>query len=174
MQSTNLAVCPAELLAVDANAATLWPVFLKRVGLHFNSRGEVIENDGHRADIVRQFGVPSLINRLTVREAERDRARIWWREAIACSEGDSDIPDLPSANLHVLNPFIVTPALKFADPRSERLAAARERQQEVKRKRGRPARPETEKRADTARRVRAYRANLRNTENAIQGDSVTL
>ncbi len=176
MQSTNLAVCPAELRAVDANAATLWGVFLKRVGLHLNSRGEVIENDGRRADIVRRFGVRSLIDRLPAQKTERDRARIWWRETIACSEGESDIPDLSSTNMHVLNPFIVTPSLKFTDPRAERLvAAARERREaELTQRRGRPAKSEAEKRAANAQRVRAYRANLRNTGNAIGGDSVTL
>jgi hypothetical protein len=180
MQPTNLAVCPAELLAVDANAEKLWTVFLKRIGLHFNTRGEVIENDGRRAEIVRRFGVRSLIDRLPSQKTERDRARIWWREAIACSDGESDIPDLSSGNMHVLNPFIVTPALKYFDPRAERLAAGRERlqeerqQQEAARRRGRPVKPEAEKRAATASRVRAFRANLYHTKNAIGGDSVTV
>lgn len=62
MQSTNLAVCPAELRAVDANAATLWGVFLKRVGLHLNSRGEVIENDGRRADMRMRWTTLAGIN----------------------------------------------------------------------------------------------------------------
>jgi len=117
MDQGNLAVCPEALKPVDPNAETLWPVFLKRVGLHFNSRKEVIENDGHRAAIVRQFGISSLVRRLALRKTERDRARVWWRESIACSEGDSEIPDTSLGNMYVMNRFIVTPKLKYPDPR---------------------------------------------------------
>lgn len=154
---SNLAVCPKELLAVDPNAAILWTVFLKRVGLHLNGRGEVIENDGRRADIVRRFAAHSLVQRLAVKKTEVERARIWWRESIACSEGASDIPDLCMANMYTLNPFIVAPSLRFSDPRAARLAAS---------KAAYPRRTDAERRAAVAARVRAHRASQRNACNA--------
>lgn len=164
----NLAVCPEGLKALDPNAVTLWAVFLKRVGLHVNSRGEVIENDGRRADIVRRFGVRSLLDRLPAMKSERDRARIWWRETIACSEGESDIPDLSAANLHVLNPFIISPEQKYPDPRVARLAAGRIRESESgTRSRGRPVKSDIEKRATNALRQRAHRASKRNVLFAV-------
>jgi hypothetical protein len=148
---TNLSVCPVELTAVDPNAPVLWAILLKRVGLHLDRLGDVIEDGGKRADIVRRFATPSLIARLTAQETERDRARIWWREAIACSEGGSDIPDLSSENFYVVNPFIVTPSLKYPDPRAERL-------RELNR-----LKCDSDRREANARRVAGFRARKRLT-----------
>ena len=118
----NLADCPSEILARDPNAKTLWPIFLRKVGVTV-SRGEHIED--RRAWIVRNFGVPSLVYRLSPGMSERARARVWWRECAACSEGD-DIPDLSATNLHNLNTWIVTASEKYPDPRAARLEKARE------------------------------------------------
>lgn len=158
----NLAVCPPEICAVDHNAAELWPIFLRKVGLHFNAAGEIIENDGHLADVVRRFGVPSLAQRLAGKTTERDRARVWWREATACSPGESDIPDIAEKNAFVLNPFIISAEEKFPDPRAARLADARQTFTNVKRERGRPVKSDIEKRATNALRHRAHRASKRN------------
>jgi hypothetical protein len=119
----NLAVCPKELKTVDPNAETLWPLFLRRTGVTV-SRGEHIED--RRAWIVRNFGVPSLTQRLSPHMTERERARVWWRECAACSKGDT-IPDL---NLHNLNPWIVTDSEKYPDPRAARLEKARQAKRE--------------------------------------------
>lgn len=121
-EKVNLAVCPPEILAVDANAATLWPVLLRKVGITI-SKGEHIED--RRAWILRNFGVPSLVQRLRPGMTERERARVWWRECAACSEGDT-IPDLTADSLHNLNPWIVTKADKYPDPRAARLEKARQ------------------------------------------------
>jgi len=118
----NLAVCPSEILALDPHSERRWPIFLRKAGVTI-SRGEVIEE--RRAWVVRNFGVPSLLQRLRLGMSERESARIWWREAIACSEGDSEIPDLPSGKLHALNPFIVSKTEKYADPRAELAEHAR-------------------------------------------------
>lgn len=56
---------------------------------------------------------------------ERERARVWWRECAACSEGDA-IPDLSADSLHNLNPWIVTKTEKYPDPRAARLEKARQ------------------------------------------------
>ncbi len=114
----NLCVCPDTIKAADPNAEVLWPILLKKVGLHLKATGEVIENDGHRAAIVRCFAAPSMEQRLCRAKNEVERARVWWRESIACSEGDSNVPDLAEDSMYVLNAFIVTPELKFIDPRS--------------------------------------------------------
>jgi len=47
--------------------------------------------------------------------SERQRARIWWREAAACSEGES-MPDLTPENFHVLNSWMVSAEHKYRYP----------------------------------------------------------
>ena len=123
-ESSNLAVCPQGLVQVDPYAERRWPVLLTKVGLHLDARGQVIENDGRRADIVRRFVVESLMSRLPAQRTERDRARIWWREAVAATEGDSEIPGLTAENSYFVNAFIMD-GEKFPDPRAARLAATR-------------------------------------------------
>jgi hypothetical protein len=143
----NLAVCPKELTEVDPNAPVLWPKLLKKVGVTI-LRGEHIEE--RRALVLRSFGLPSLLQRLTPGMSERDRARIWWRECVACCEGDS-IPDLTEENMHQLNPWIITSSEKYPDPRAARLAIVR----------GRPRKSSEEKRAANAARVRKFRGHKR-------------
>lgn len=142
----TLSQCPDPLKALDPNAELFWPLFLKRTGLHIDARGNVIEEIGHRADIIRNLGIPSLAERLAVPGlSERQRARIWWRESLACSHGDSDIPDLPDPPL-ALNAFIVTRSEKFRDARIENLS-----------RNGRPRKSDQEKRAVHAIRQQRYR-----------------
>jgi hypothetical protein len=145
--SVNLAICPPELAAIDPNAETLWPKLLRKVGVTI-SKGEHIEE--RRAWTLRNFGLPSLLQRLRPGMTERERARVWWREAIACSEGESEIPNLSEENIYYLNPFIVTPAEKYPDPRASRLAEVQ---------RGRPVKSDEEKRETNAARQRRFRAN---------------
>jgi hypothetical protein len=115
-QLIDLSVCPDELKALDVNAERLWPIFLQKTGISMSvSGGRVIDNAGRRADVIYRFGIPSLATRLAHAHDEISKARVWWREAVACSEGES-IPDLSGANAYLLNPFILTPALKFARP----------------------------------------------------------
>jgi hypothetical protein len=156
----DLSVCPAELKALDPNAEVLWPVFLKRTGIAMSVSGDrVIDNEGRHALIVRSFGIPSLAARLSTAGTEIERARIWWRESVACSEGDS-IPDLSTANMYLLNPFIVTPGLKFPDPRVERLRGRIE-VTAAPAQRGRPRKSADQKRASDAARQRRHRAAKR-------------
>lgn len=165
-EGLGLAVCPDEIRALDPNAESLWPIFLRRISLHFDSRGAIIEDEGRQAWVVRNFGIPSLIQRLAAASTELERARVWWRESVACSKGDS-IPDLSTENMHLLNPFIVTEGLKFPDPRATRLVHARRGQEieraenALRRRRGRPRKSEEEKRAAEAARQRAHRAKAR-------------
>jgi hypothetical protein len=113
---SDLSQCPAQLLALDPNAERLWQVFLRKTGIALSQDGKrVLDNEGKRARVIRRFGIPSLASRLEFANAEISRARIWWREATACSEGEG-IPDLTRENGYVLNPFIVTPELKFERP----------------------------------------------------------
>jgi hypothetical protein len=158
-ERSNLAVCPQGLIQVDPHAERRWPVLLTKVGLHLDARGQVIENDGRRADIVRRFAVESLISRLPAQKTERDRARIWWREAVAASEGDSEIPGLTTENSYFVNAFIMD-GEKFPDPRAARLAAARAAGTDGKipTRRGRPSKSIAEKRASAAARKRRQRA----------------
>lgn len=161
MTTVNLAECPIELLALDPNAEILWPIFLKRVGLHFNAAGRVIEDEGRRADIVRRFGVQSLIQRLPIAKGEVGRARVWWRESLACSDGESDLPDLTAERLYVTNAFIVRERLKFPDPRVARLQSRKsevDRAMEREVRRGRPRKSIEAKRATEAARKRRNRA----------------
>ena len=186
MKEINLSVCPNEVSAVDPNARVLWPIFLRKVGLHINSSGAVIENEGRRADIVRRFGVPSLAQRLPAKSNERERARVWWRETIACSAGDSDIPDIAEKNAFVLNAFIVDADLKYPDPRAEQLARARNADEgwaaaegKSNGRRGRPMKSDVEKRASNALRQRAFRRRKTyvpdtTEKNAIGDESVTV
>jgi hypothetical protein len=94
--------------------------------------------------------------RLCRAKSEVERARVWWRESIACSEGDSTVPDLAEDCMYVLNAFIVTPELKFADPHVARLAAARaDRTGTIRR--GRRANSDVEKRIVAAARQKRFR-----------------
>lgn len=99
----NLAVCPEELKALDPNAEANWKTFVKKVGVVF-SRGEHIED--RTALLVRNFGIPSLLRRMIPGMSERERARVWWRESLACNPRGNTIPDLSEANLQPLNPFL--------------------------------------------------------------------
>lgn len=113
---SDLFVCPVELKALDPNAEVLWPVFLKKTGISMSVRRDrVIDNQSRHAWIIRNLGIPSLQHRLSIARNELARAKVWWRESAACSEGTS-IPDLTADTMYLLNPFIVTPSLKFADP----------------------------------------------------------
>ncbi|HKV28303.1 MAG TPA: hypothetical protein VJN90_08560 [Candidatus Acidoferrales bacterium] len=155
---TDLTQCPPELRALDPNAEKLWLVFLRRTGISMShDRKRVIDNGSHRALIIRSFGIPSLNQRLSAAKTERERARVWWREAAACSAGDT-IPDLTADALFALNPFIVTPELRYADPRGARLA---QHARDVKASRGRPTKSSDEKRETAAQRQRKYRAEKR-------------
>jgi hypothetical protein len=127
--NADLAVCPAEVLALDPNAAVLWVKFLRRTGVPMSAKSKKgknaatdmwVDNNSRRAFVIRSFGVPSLVQRLMATTSEIQRARVWWRESAACAEGES-VPDLSSENLAVLNPFIVTRELKFKDTRFEKL-----------------------------------------------------
>ena len=116
----NLASCPAEIMALDVNAETLWRVLVKKVGVTI-SKGEHIEDK--RAWILRNFGVPDLVSRLSIRQQIENgglqddvaRAVIWRHVAEASSPGDS-ITDLSEQNRFLLNPFIVPKDRKFANP----------------------------------------------------------
>src|SRR5712692_2208775 len=134
----DLTICPDEIRALDPHADEAWSLFLKKTGISMSVDGKrVLDNESRRAQIIRNFGVPSLIQRLAAARTEVERARVWWREAAACSEGDG-IPDLSGDNLYVLNAFIFDPALKFTDRRVEAMRA------------GRPRKSDEEKRAGTA------------------------
>jgi hypothetical protein len=107
-------------MALDANAETLWRVLLKKVGVTI-SKGAHIEDK--RAWVLRNFGVPDLAHRLSVRQQIENggpqddvaRAVIWRHVAEASSPGDS-ITDLSQQNRFLLNPFIVPKNKKFANP----------------------------------------------------------
>jgi len=160
----DLTDCPAVLSASDPNAGSRWSVFLRKTGIAMSTdRKRVIDNQSRRALIIRSFGIPSLVQRLSAAKTEIERARVWWRESIACSAGDT-IPDLSSENLYLLNPFIMLPELKFADPRVERLAASKvesEPIQESNGRRGRPRKSAQEKRETKAAQQRRFRAKRR-------------
>jgi hypothetical protein len=141
----NLAICPSELVALDPNAEMLWSKLLRTVGVTV-SKGEHIEE--RRAWILRNFGLPALLQRLRPGMSERQRARIWWREAAACSEGES-IPDLTPENLHALNPWMVSAEHKYQRPSAG------------DGKRGRPDNSREEILANKAARQRGYRAAKR-------------
>jgi len=164
--SGDLSLCPPEILALDPNAEALWPVFLKRTGVLMSvDCSRVIDNESKRAWVIRNLGIPSLVQRLACAKDEVGRARIWWRESIACSAGDSEIPELCSRNLYLLNPFIVRAALKFPDPRPQRMAQAHaskdvERAEAIRR-RGRPRTSAKEKREVKAAQQRRFRAKKR-------------
>jgi hypothetical protein len=141
----NLAICPSELVALDPNAEMLWSKLLRAVGVTV-SKGEHIEEG--RAWILRTFGLPSLLQRLQPGMSERQRARIWWREAAACSEGES-IPDLTPENFHVLNRWIASAEHKYQYPSGG------------DGKRGRPQISREDKLKNKAARQRGYRAAKR-------------
>jgi len=172
----DLSTCPVEITALDQNAEKLWPQFLRRTGVSMSvDRKRVIDNESRRALIIRSFGVPSLIQRLAAAKDERDRARVWWREASACSEGESSISDLSTDNLFVLNPFIVTPELKYPDPRTAYLERARacRQEKELERadavRRGRPRKSDAEKRQSKAEYQRRFRKASRSEKIGLQG-----
>jgi hypothetical protein len=150
----NLGVCPEELKQQDPNAEIFWFRLLKKVGVVI-SRGEHIET--RCAWIVRNLGLPSLLQRLKPGMTEQERARVWWREAAACSEGES-VPDLTAENLCVLNPWIVSASHKFPRPAKSLDDCAR---LDVVPRRGRPAKTREEKLARKAARERCYRGAKR-------------
>lgn len=116
----NLATCPIELFPLDVNAATLWPVLLRKVGVTI-SRGEHIEDK--RAWVLRNFGVGDLANRLSVQQKRENggpqddlaRAVIWRHISDACLPGEA-ISDLTESNRYLLNPFILPKAKRFPTP----------------------------------------------------------
>lgn len=162
----SLTECPDSIKAVDLNAEILWPIFLKKTGIAMSTdKKTVIDNEGRRALMIRSFGIPSLAARLSDAKDEISRARIWWRESIACSEGVSDIPDLKTDNRHILNPFIVTPSLRFKDPRIEAMHRVKQVEPEwgvvatpASPKRGRPVKSQQDKRVANAARQRRFRS----------------
>jgi hypothetical protein len=179
-QLRDLSTCPIAIRALDSNAEHLWRIFLKKARIPM-AGSKVIEGDGSpehetkRASIVRRFGIPSLEQRL-VNKDEIQRAKVWWRESVACSEGESEISGLTPENMYVINPFIVTESLKFKDPRVERLTVARDVSQDPSlKRRGRPAKGRAEKRATNAARMRRFRATKRKAtvtlKSAPQGSS---
>jgi hypothetical protein len=119
-KALNLAFCPAELLPLDANAATLWPVLLRKVGVMI-SKGEHIED--RRAWLLRNFGVDDLAHRLSIQQKRENdgpqddlaRAMTWRHVAEASSPGES-IADLTPQNMYLLNAFIVPKSKRFATP----------------------------------------------------------
>jgi hypothetical protein len=115
----NLAICPDSLIKLDANAPVVWPKLLKKVGVVI-SQGEHIEDS--RAWTVRNFGLPSLLQRLCPGMTERERARVWWRESAACGPGDS-VPDITAGNLNILNAWILDPEQKYPASRTSENAA---------------------------------------------------
>lgn len=121
-ESDNLNHCPVDFESLDPHAAKRWGIFLRKVGLRMTREGW---SDPRRAAIVRSFGIPSLRHRLPSAATETQRARIWWREAVACSAGESEIPDLSEEKMYALNAFIFEQGEKFADPRGVRLRASR-------------------------------------------------
>src|SRR5260370_8488714 len=120
MTAINLATSTTELLDMDANAPTLWPVLLRKVGVTI-SKGEHIEDK--RAWILRNFGVDDLSNRLAVQQTREHggpqddlaRAMIWRHVAEASSPGET-IADITAQNMYLLNRFIVAKAKPFASP----------------------------------------------------------
>ena len=132
--------CPSEILALDANAKHLWPLFVKKAGVTIDkAEWQIIED--RRGSILKGIGIPDLIFRLSCqrqrekygRQNEVARSRIWRHVAEACAPGDS-IPDLSSDNLYSLNPWIVTKKLKFPDPRAERLRSHEEEEKKPNRR----------------------------------------
>jgi hypothetical protein len=128
----DLTICPADILALDPNARVLWVKFLRRTGIPMSAKSKKgknvatdlwVDNNCRRAAVIRSFGIPSLVQRLTVCKSEVERARVWWRESAACAGGDS-VPDLSSENLFLLNPFIVTKELRFEDTRFKTIATS--------------------------------------------------
>jgi hypothetical protein len=135
--SIDLAICPEAIRALDPNADLLWVKFLRKTGVAMSAKSKKgknsgidvwVDNQSRRAYIIRNFGITSLVQRLAAAKDELSRARIWWREAAACAEGDA-VPDLSSDNLAVLNSFILTKALKFKDVRFAKLAADKANQE---------------------------------------------
>ena len=115
----NLAECPPNILALDANATILWPVLLKKVGVTI-SKGEHIEDKP--AWRLRNFGVDDLAHRLSMQQQRENgpqddisRAKIWRHVSEACQPGDS-ISDLTGSNMYLLNAFIVPRDKRFATP----------------------------------------------------------
>jgi hypothetical protein len=155
---TDLSAVPEEVLALDSNASILWFIFLRKTGLATSAArkrkniGENlwVDNESHRALIIRNFGIPSLLQGLPACRTELDRARVWWRESAACSEGDQ-IPDLGDDKT-CLNPFIVTQSLKFKT--ADKTVDAVE---EVVAKRGRPRKSAGAKQQSAAARQRRHR-----------------
>jgi hypothetical protein len=114
--------CPSQLLALDSNAERFWLKLLKKASITVDKeRGEIVADQ--RGAILEGIGLPDLLFRL---ECQRSRenghqdelahARIWFHVAEACAPGDS-IPDLTGDNKFLLNPWIVTPSLKFVNVR---------------------------------------------------------
>jgi len=116
----NLAACPPEILAQDVNAAALWRVLLRKVGITI-SKGEHIED--RRAWILRNLGVPDLASRIGIQkhvekggpQDDVARAVIWRHVCEASSPGDS-ITDISEQNRYVLNAFIIPKDKKFSNP----------------------------------------------------------
>ena len=85
----DLTLCPPEVIALDSNASALWVKFLRRTGIPMSAKSKKgknaaaelwVDNNCRRAAIIRNFGIPSLIQRLAAAKDEVSRARVWWRE----------------------------------------------------------------------------------------------
>src|SRR5579872_2785564 len=122
--------CPAQLMALDSNAAILWPKLLKRAQVTIDRGQDEIVPD-QRGMILSGLGLPDLLFRLECQrqrerggpEDELARAKIWFHIAESCVPGDS-VPDLTGDNRYLLNPWIVT-ALKYPNPRLAALSQDR-------------------------------------------------
>lgn len=87
---------------------------------HRRSRRHI---EDKRAWILRNFGVPDLAHRLSIRQQIENggpqddvaRAIVWRHVAEASSPGDS-ITDLSDQNRFLLNPFILAKDKKFPNP----------------------------------------------------------
>lgn len=120
--------CPNELLALDSNAATLWPKLRKKAKVTIDRELNEIVPD-QRGSILKGIGLPDLLFRLECqrqrekggRQDELARARIWFHVSEACAPGDF-IPDLTSDSRYLLNPWIVSSSLKYPNLKLERLS----------------------------------------------------
>src|SRR2546427_3270803 len=58
----DLTICPGEIRALDHHADEAWSLFLKKTGISMSVDGKrVLDNESRRAQIIRNFGVPSLV-----------------------------------------------------------------------------------------------------------------
>jgi hypothetical protein len=128
MNTTDLL---ATLTKLDTNAEMLLPKVIKKSGATVDKKtGDIFEDK--RGQILGNIGIPDLIFRLECQRQRENgglqdeiaRARIWFHVAEACAPGDS-IPDVGGDDKYLLNAWIVTPSLKFHNPRFDELKKQR-------------------------------------------------